>query len=81
MKKIIYTVIAHYLDSKSSVVKLKELARNSHEILDRLCSCIVIVSSFADLLDTLSSRKRFSLFHFPLSDASLNTNSDCVVTL
>lgn len=79
MKKIIYTVIAHYLDSKSSVVKLKELARNSHEILDRLCSCIVIVSSFADLLDTLSSRKRFSLF--PLSDASLNTNSDCVVTL
>lgn len=79
MKKIIYTVIAHYLNSKSSVVKLKELARNSHEILDRLCSCIVIVSSFADLLDTLSSRKRFSLFS--LSDASLNTNSDCVVTL
>jgi len=68
-------VYASYLNSKSSVVKLKEMARNSHEILERFRSCIVIVSSFADLRDKRSS------FLLLLSGASLNSSSDRDVAL
>lgn len=80
MKEFIHTVLACYLNSKSSVVRLKELTRNSHETLERLCSCIVIVSPLADIRDSLSFRKRFLLLLL-LSGASLNSDSDCDVTL